>query len=80
MIWEVEWHVSAEEALKRLPSWQVAARLCRAVRDFAEQGVGDVRRLGDGQEFRLHVGRYVVRFGVDSESQTIQVWTVFSKD
>ena len=79
MIWNLEWEAGAEEGLRRLPSWQVAARVCRAMMDFAETGRGDVRRKGDEHEYRLHVGPYVARFGVDSATRTITVWTVFKK-
>jgi mRNA-degrading endonuclease RelE of RelBE toxin-antitoxin system len=79
MIWNLEWETSAEEGLKRLPSWQVAARVCRAMMDFAETGRGDVRRVGSGNEYRLHVGAHVVRFGMSSSTRTLSVWTVFRK-
>lgn len=45
--------------------------------DLAETGRGDVRALGTGQEFRLYVDTYVVRFGIDASTRTIHVWTVF---
>lgn len=80
MSWNLEWEAGAEERLKHLPTWQVAARVSRAMMDFAETGRGDVRRVGSGQEFRLHVGPYVVRFGIDAATRTIRVWTVFQKD
>jgi mRNA-degrading endonuclease RelE of RelBE toxin-antitoxin system len=79
MSWSLEWETAAEEGLKHLPSWQAAARVCRAMMDFAETGRGDVRRTGNGQEYRLHVGSYVVRFGVDASTRTINVWTVFQR-
>jgi hypothetical protein len=79
MIWNLEWEASAEEGLKHLPSWQAAARVCRAMMDFAATGRGDVRQVGSGQEFRLHVGHYVARFGMDASTHTINVWTVFQK-
>jgi mRNA-degrading endonuclease RelE of RelBE toxin-antitoxin system len=80
MTWRLEWEAAAEEGLKHLQSWQAAARVCRAMMDFAETGRGDVRRLGSGQEFRLHVGPYVARFGIDVSTRTINVWTVFRKE
>lgn len=79
MSWKLEWEISAEEALKRLPSWQAAARVCEAMMEFAETGKGDVRRVGQGHEYRLHIGSYVVRFGVDAPSRTLYVWTVFRR-
>ena len=80
MTWKLEWEVGAEEGLKRISSWQAAARVCRAMMDFAESGRGSVRRVGNTQEFRLHVDRYVVRFGVEIPTRTIRVWTVFRKE
>jgi mRNA-degrading endonuclease RelE of RelBE toxin-antitoxin system len=77
MRWNLEWEASAEACLKRLPTWQAAARVARAMMDFAETGRGDVRALGEGQEFRLRVGEYVVRFGADVSTRTLHVWTVF---
>jgi mRNA-degrading endonuclease RelE of RelBE toxin-antitoxin system len=79
MSWSLEWEASAEEGLKRLPDWHAAARVSRAMMDFAETGRGDVRKVGLGQELRLHVGPYVVRFGMDAATRTISVWTVFRK-
>ncbi len=79
MSWSLEWETAAEEGLKRLPNWQAAARVCRAMMDFAETGQGDVRRVGNGQEYRLHVGTYVVRFGMDAQTRTLNVWTVFRR-
>lgn len=79
MSWSLEWEAAAEEGLKHLPSWQAAARVSRAMMDFAQTGRGDVRRLGNGQEFRLHVGSCVVRFGIDVPTRTINVWTVFRR-
>ena len=79
MSWSLEWEAGAEEGLKHLPIWQAAARVCRAMMDFAQIGRGDVRRVGSGQEFRLHVGSYVARFGMDASTRTIHVWTVFRK-
>lgn len=48
--------------------------------DFVESGRGNVRRVGNTQEYRLHVDRYVVRFGVEIPTRTIRVWTVFRKE
>ena len=77
MTFTLAWEESAIACLKRLPSWQVAARVCRAMIDFAATGRGDVRRVGHSQEFRLHVAPYVVRFSVNAEERVLMVWTVF---
>jgi|HubBroStandDraft_2_1064218.scaffolds.fasta_scaffold554831_2 hypothetical protein len=79
MKWDLEWDTAAEEGMKHFPSWQDAARLCRAMMIFAETGEGDVRRVGQGPEYRLHAGSYVARFGIDASTETITVWTVFRK-
>jgi mRNA-degrading endonuclease RelE of RelBE toxin-antitoxin system len=78
MSWNLEWEAAAIEGLKLLPSWQAAARVSRAMMDFAETGRGDVRRVG-GNEYRLHVGLHVVRFSMDAPTRTLNVWTVFTK-
>ena len=76
MTWTIEWSVAAEEGLKRLPSWQVAARVASAVLELARTGRGDLRRVR-GQDYRLYVGMYVVRLSMDQQSHTIDVWTIF---
>lgn len=80
MSWRIEWEVSAEETLKRLPTWRAAARVCKGMMDFAATGAGDVRRMGYGDEYRLYVGSYVVRFSADRADRTLRVWTVFRRD
>jgi mRNA-degrading endonuclease RelE of RelBE toxin-antitoxin system len=78
MTYTVAWENSAIEALKRLPTWQAAARVSRAVLDFARTGQGDVRRLGEGREFRLHISPHVVRLSIDTSAKLICVWGVFT--
>ncbi|MFT3767201.1 MAG: hypothetical protein QM820_17020 [Minicystis sp.] len=79
MSWSLEWEAAAEEALKRLPSWQAAARVSRAVIEFAHTGQGDFRQVGEGPEYRLYVGAYVVRLGFDTRARIIHVWGVFPR-
>jgi mRNA-degrading endonuclease RelE of RelBE toxin-antitoxin system len=78
MTYTVEWEISAIEALKRLPTWQAAARVSRAVMDLAQTGQGDLRRLGEGREFRLYVSPHVVRLSIDTSEKMICVWAVFT--
>ena len=77
MTYAIEWEDGAVESLKRLPSWQDAARVARNVMEFARTGQGELRRVGEGQEYRLYVRPYVVRMGIDTSARVIRVWTVF---
>ena len=74
----VHWPTAAEESLKRIPSTAAAARISKAVLAYATSGIGDVRRASGG-EYRLHVPPYVVRFSIDATTETLVVWSVYSR-
>ncbi len=58
----VIWTTPARHDLRRL-SRDTAARIVRAVDQFAETGQGDVKKLaGSANEWRLRVGTWRVRF------------------
>jgi len=78
MTYSLEWEISAEEALKRLPSWQAAARVSHAVISFAQTGQGELRRFGEAGEYRFYVRPYVVRLSIDTAARMIRVWNVFT--
>jgi hypothetical protein len=58
------WYESAVGDLEALPHWREAEQVAAAVRLYAEQGIGFVRRVlsDDGpDEYRLYVGEFYVR-------------------
>ncbi len=58
------WYETAVRDLEELPHWREAEQVAAAVRLYAEQGIGFVRRvLNDTgpDEHRLYVGEFYVR-------------------
>jgi hypothetical protein len=79
MSFEVIWSPAAEASLRSLPSWQMAARVARAVTELATTGRGDLRRIGTSRtEFAFYVSSCCVRLSLDRPAGQIQVWTVFA--
>ena len=79
MTYEVVWEESAQESLRRIPSWQTAARVARVVYDYARTGQGDVRRIGvSPTELRLYARPYCVRLSVEREARIVRVWIIFA--
>ena len=75
MTWTVRWDPAAVADLMQLDPPD-AARVDRAVQDYAGTGRGNVTRVGgdddDGPHFRLYVfPRYVVRFVLDRTTHTL---------
>lgn len=61
MIWEVVWEHHAVADMRRLDR-PIAARVHAAVRQLAETGRGDIKRLhGVTDEWRLRAGSWRVR-------------------
>lgn len=59
---------------------QVAERVRRAIRRFAEAGLGDVTRLEvPARELRLRVGDWRVRFDLDHESRELVILRVLPR-
>lgn len=78
--WRVELTRSAERDLRRLDP-PVRRRVIDALTDLTvEPPVGDVRRLaGSGDEWRLRVGDWRVRFVRDSGTRTVTVLRVLPR-
>ena len=68
----VEWDPYAIEDWQRL-GLDDAARVARAVQQWAETGAGLVEVTEGQGVYRLYVDRYVVRFLVDSTTDTMHV-------
>jgi hypothetical protein len=60
----VTWSPVAEDDLRTIP-WRHAARVDRAVMNFAKTGRGDIQRDESGRRLRLIVGGYAVLMTVD---------------
>ena len=56
-------------------SWYLAARICKAVLDYAETGTGLVERVmpGDPNALRIRVHGAAARIRLDPETRTIFV-------
>ena len=69
---EVEWTESALDDMRAFDKG-IARRVRKCVERFAEAGAGNVKRLQgiDPSEFRLRVGDYRVRCGLDGETMHI---------
>jgi hypothetical protein len=83
MTWAIRWGPQAVDDLLRLAPAD-AARVDRAVQDYANSGQGHVTRVsgeGDqGPHHRLYVfPRFVVRFIFDYTTHTIHVWRVVTR-
>lgn len=68
----IEWDPYAIEDWQRL-SLEDAARVARAVQQWAHSGAGLVEVTEGAGVYRLYVDRYVVRFLVDSTTGTLHV-------
>jgi len=73
----IEWLPRAIEDLLRVPSIEDAARLDRAIQDYARAGTGFVRRVGgpEGTELRLYVRGYYAAISL-GPSDVVRVWRV----
>jgi len=59
---KIAWSEPARADIRRLDR-NTAMRIFEALHNFAETGVGDIKKLqGDSEELRLRVGDYRVRF------------------
>jgi mRNA-degrading endonuclease RelE of RelBE toxin-antitoxin system len=79
MAWAVRWAFPAEQDLKNLPHWQVAARVDAAIQELANTGKGDLRRVNTdsgGQEYRLYVRPFFARVTYEVNTRTIIVWRI----
>ena len=57
----------------------VAMRVIHALERFTAEGKGDVTRLQGGNELRLRVGDWRVRFQLDYEAQVLEVLRVLPR-
>ncbi len=79
MSWEVVWADRAREDLRRLDR-QMAKRIVTAVLRLADAGQGDVKKLtGEGDELRLRVGDWRVRFQFLHGTGTMEVLRVLHR-
>lgn len=71
----IEWTEASLEDMAALDKG-IARRVKQTVERFAETGAGSVKKLRDinPPEYRLRVGDYRVRFGLDGE--TVRVFRV----
>jgi mRNA interferase RelE/StbE len=60
------WKDQARADLRRIDR-EEAMKILRALTDYANSGVGDVKRLQGSPDFRLRVGDYRVRFETPDE-------------
>lgn len=77
----LKWKKGAKAVFRNRPwpSWEAAARVDKAVIDFATMGGGEgelVAVSGDPKGFRLLVPPYEVRLEIDEEKGTIMVLDV----
>jgi hypothetical protein len=79
MTWRVEWSAVSHADVRRI-SWHLAARICKAVLDYAESGAGFVERVtpGDPNALRIRVHGAAARIRLDPETRTIFVWRIFA--
>ncbi len=76
----IEWARAAERDRERLDR-PVRLRVLAAIEQLAESGQGDVRRLrgATGDEYRLRVGQWRVRFVIDSSRRVLRVRRVLHR-
>lgn len=81
MKWLIRWSHGASNDVDRLDA-DVADRVMDALDRLAIEGTGDVRRLTgiDPPEYRLRVGKWRIRFQIDSVERTIYVLHVLLRD
>lgn len=76
MTWRLVWTDPAANDMRRLDQ-QVARRIRAALLRLAETGHGDVKKLsGEGEELRLRVGDWRVRFVFHHEIGAVEVLRV----
>lgn len=77
----VVWQSRAEKDLRRLDAG-MQRRVIAAVLSFADSERGDIVRLRgtDPPEYRLRVGDWRVRFGIDQRAGTVRVLRVLPRD
>jgi mRNA interferase RelE/StbE len=79
MSWEVEWTEQALREAGRLDR-QVRQRVIAAIDRYAETERGDVRHLGGGgDQWRLRIGDWRVRFTFDRSANTMSILHVLPR-
>lgn len=73
--WMVEWTGPAEKDLLALDASSLN-RIRTAVRQLAETGVGDVKKLQGLPGYRLRVGSWRIFFHRDSSTRTLRIYRV----
>ena len=80
MRWAIRWRHAAALKLRYIP-WREAARVDAAVQRFAETGDGDLEWVkGSRADYRLLISVYSVLLELDTESRTIDVWSVTRRE
>jgi mRNA-degrading endonuclease RelE of RelBE toxin-antitoxin system len=77
MTWTVDWSPVAERDVLRM-HWQLAARICRAVLLFAEQGIGEPEITEHASVKRLRVPGAVALFRPETETRTLYVLRIYA--
>lgn len=77
MTWTVDWSPAAERDVLRM-HWQLAARICRAVLLFAEQGKGEPEETEHAAVKRLRVLGAVALFRPDAATRTLYVLRLYA--
>lgn len=79
MTWTVAWSDACEADVRRIP-WRLAARICGAVLEFAENGSGFVERTmpGDPTQLRVRVGGAAALIRLDVETRTVFVKRIYA--
>ena len=76
---DVEWTYLAWKDLTSL-HWRTAGNVCRAVYNFAEDGIGTLRKFppdeGLGATHSLVVPPFTVYVSLDATNDTLRVWRV----
>ena len=76
---DIAWSEPVERDLARLQP-QIADRIVRAIEQYALTGIGDVTRLrGPGDEYRLRVGDWRVRFVDEPERHRLIILRVLPR-
>lgn len=79
MNWTVRWSDVCVEDVRRIP-WPVAARICGAVLEYAESGVGIVERTtpGDPSLLRVRVRGAAALVRLNAQAHTLSVWRIYA--
>jgi len=79
MTYEVDWTRKSIRDLRRLDK-QTSERIIKAVDHYARTGYGDVKKLtNEGDQLRLRVGDWRVRYTVDNGVKILSVLRVLSR-